>query len=136
MFSRGAEHVGTGHAQRLNPVGRAVTERSPTHVRRRPDLEPAVVPAGRRRFQAGRHPEDAHGHHPHRRLGRGHDHPRRQRPLLGLVTFDGVAYAMHSTAGPKLAKGDHIRARLTPAKLRISCGDGIPVSMGAIQHFP
>ena len=57
-------------------------------------------------------------------------------PCYGLVTFDGVAYAMHSTAGPKLAKGDHIRARLTPAKLRISCGDGIPVSMGAIQHFP
>jgi len=57
-------------------------------------------------------------------------------PCYGLVTFDGVEYAMYSVAGPKLAKGDHIRARLTPAKLRISCGDGIPVSMGAIQHFP
>ena len=57
-------------------------------------------------------------------------------PCYGLVTFDGVAYAMYSTEGVKLAKGDHIRAELTPAKLRIDCGDGIPVGMGAIQRFP
>jgi hypothetical protein len=57
-------------------------------------------------------------------------------PCYGLVTFDGVAYAMHSTEGTVLAKGDHIRAELTPAKLRIDCGKGIPVSMGAIQRFP
>ena len=57
-------------------------------------------------------------------------------PCYGLVTFDGVAYAMYSAAGTKLAKGDHIRAELTPAKLRIDCGAGIPVQMGAIQHFP
>jgi hypothetical protein len=57
-------------------------------------------------------------------------------PCYGLVTFDGVEYAMYSDAGTTLAKGDHIRARLTPAKLRISCGDGTPVEMGAIQRFP
>jgi hypothetical protein len=57
-------------------------------------------------------------------------------PCYGLVTFDGVAYAMYSDKGTKLAKGDHIKAELTPAKLRIDCGAGIPVSMGAIQHFP
>jgi hypothetical protein len=57
-------------------------------------------------------------------------------PCYGLVTFDGVAYAMYSDAGVELAKGDHIRARLTPAKLRISCGDGTPVAMGDVQHFP
>jgi hypothetical protein len=57
-------------------------------------------------------------------------------PCYGLVTFDGVAYAMHSTEGIQLTKGDHIRAELTPAKLRIDCGEGIPVSMGAIQRFP
>ena len=57
-------------------------------------------------------------------------------PCYGLVTFDGVAYAMYSDKGAKLAQGDHIKAELTPAKLRIDCGAGIPVSMGAIQHFP
>ena len=57
-------------------------------------------------------------------------------PCYGLVTFDGVAYAMYSDNGTKLAKGDHIRAELTPAKLRIDCGEGIPVGMGAIQRFP
>ncbi len=57
-------------------------------------------------------------------------------PCYGLVTFDGVAYAMYSAEGLTLAKGDHIRAELTPAKLRIDCGAGIPVSMGAIQRFP
>ena len=57
-------------------------------------------------------------------------------PCYGLVTFDGVTYAMHSDKGTELAEGDHIRAALTPAKLRISCGPGIPVSMGAIQRFP
>jgi hypothetical protein len=57
-------------------------------------------------------------------------------PCYGMVTFDGVEYAMYSDAGVKLAKGDHIRARLSPAKLRISCGDGTPVSMGTVQHFP
>jgi hypothetical protein len=57
-------------------------------------------------------------------------------PCYGLVTFDGVAYAMYSDKGTKLAEGDHIKAALTPARLRIDCGPGIPVSMGAIQHFP
>jgi hypothetical protein len=57
-------------------------------------------------------------------------------PCYGLVTFDGVAYSMYSDKGTKLAQGDHIKAELTPARLRIDCGAGIPVSMGAIQHFP
>ena len=57
-------------------------------------------------------------------------------PCYGLVTFDGVAYAMYSAEGTELAKGDHIRAELTPAKLRIDCGKGIPVAMGDIQRFP
>lgn len=57
-------------------------------------------------------------------------------PCYGLITFDGVAYAMYSDAGVTLAKGDHIRAELTPAKLRIDCGTGIPVQLGAIQKFP
>ncbi|MET8153083.1 hypothetical protein ACIBSW_25685 [Actinoplanes sp. NPDC049668] len=57
-------------------------------------------------------------------------------PCYGMVTFDGVAYAMYSDTEIKLSEGDHIRARLTPAKLRIDCGEGIPVSVGAVQHFP
>ena len=57
-------------------------------------------------------------------------------PCYGLVTFDGVAYAMYSDAGTSLVKGDHIRAELTPAKLRIDCGRGIPVALGALQRFP
>jgi hypothetical protein len=57
-------------------------------------------------------------------------------PCYGLVTFDGVAYAMHSIKGIKLVKGEHIRAELTPAKLRIDCGEGITVSLGDLQRFP
>jgi hypothetical protein len=57
-------------------------------------------------------------------------------PCYGLVTFDGVAYAMYSGKGTELAVGDHIKAALTPAKLRIDCGEGIPVTMGALQRFP
>jgi hypothetical protein len=57
-------------------------------------------------------------------------------PCYGLMTFDGVAYAMHSIEGVKLTKGEHIRAELTPAKLRISCGEGITVTLGELQRFP
>ncbi len=57
-------------------------------------------------------------------------------PCYTLMTFDGVRYAMHSTEGVELAKGEHIRAELTPARHRIDCGEGIPVTMGALQRFP
>jgi hypothetical protein len=57
-------------------------------------------------------------------------------PCYGLMTFDGVAYAMHSTEGIQLTKGEHIRAELIPAKLRISCGEGITVTLGELQRFP
>ena len=57
-------------------------------------------------------------------------------PCYGLVTFDGVAYAVYSDQGVELTRGDHIKAELTPAKLRINCGAGIPVSMGGLQRFP
>ena len=57
-------------------------------------------------------------------------------PCYGLVTFDGVAYAVYSDKGIELTRGDHIKAALTPAKLRINCGEGIPVSLGDLQRFP
>ncbi|MCU7724140.1 hypothetical protein ODJ79_10475 [Actinoplanes sp. KI2] len=45
-------------------------------------------------------------------------------PCYGLVTDEGVAYALHSTAGIRLDKGTRVRIKGTPAKIRINCGPG------------
>ncbi|MFI5934865.1 hypothetical protein [Actinoplanes sp. NPDC051494] len=55
-------------------------------------------------------------------------------PCYGLLDSDGFPYAMYSDAGTKLEKGDHVRVRVVPAKLRIYCGEGTPVTMEAVEH--
>jgi hypothetical protein len=55
-------------------------------------------------------------------------------PCYGMVDWDGVAYALYSDESPQIAKGDHIRARLTPERLRIDCGTGHPMRLEAFEH--
>ncbi|AGL13954.1 hypothetical protein [Actinoplanes sp. N902-109] len=55
-------------------------------------------------------------------------------PCYGLLDMDGFPYAMYSDAGQTLTKGDHVRVRVTPSKLRIDCGEGTPMQMTAVQH--
>jgi len=50
-------------------------------------------------------------------------------PCYGLVTDDGVEYALHSTAGTNLARGSRMRINTATAKFRISCGSGRPFEM-------
>jgi hypothetical protein len=45
-------------------------------------------------------------------------------PCYGLVTDDGIQYALHSVAGTRLDKGTRVRIQGTPAKIRIDCGPG------------
>jgi hypothetical protein len=45
-------------------------------------------------------------------------------PCYGLVTDEGVPYALHSTTGIRLDKGTRIQVQGTPAKIRINCGPG------------
>ncbi len=53
-------------------------------------------------------------------------------PCYGLKTDDGVQYAMHSTKARTLKAGDRVKVRVTPSRLRISCGDGIQVQLQAL----
>jgi hypothetical protein len=55
-------------------------------------------------------------------------------PCYGLVDIDGKPYAVYSDAGTALKKGEYVRVRLTPARLRIDCGSGTPVQMLAVEH--
>jgi hypothetical protein len=48
-------------------------------------------------------------------------------PCYGVTDFDGVEYAVYVADGRELAKGTQVRARISPATLRIDCGSGKPV---------
>jgi hypothetical protein len=50
-------------------------------------------------------------------------------PCYGLVTDDGVEYALHSNAGTTLIRGTRIRIQTAPLNLKIDCGPGHLVSM-------
>jgi len=54
-------------------------------------------------------------------------------PCYGLVTDEGVPYALHSTAGLRLEKGSRVRVKGTPAKIRIYCGPGELLEMTAAE---
>ncbi|MEV4637902.1 hypothetical protein AB0J80_11160 [Actinoplanes sp. NPDC049548] len=54
-------------------------------------------------------------------------------PCYGFADWDGKPYAVYSPVGTQLRKGDHIRARFVPNKLRINCGDGAQVVMEAFE---
>ncbi len=43
---------------------------------------------------------------------------------FGLQDADGVAWAVYSKKAVPLKKGDRVRARLTPGKTPVSCGEG------------
>jgi hypothetical protein len=49
-------------------------------------------------------------------------------PCYGLVTDDGIEYALYSAAGMQLGEGTFVRVRFEPLLLKIYCGPGRPVS--------
>lgn len=55
-------------------------------------------------------------------------------PCYRLLDFDGKPYALYSDAGTTLAKGDHVRVKISPSRLRIHCGEGEQVRMEAVEH--
>ncbi|WP_306210543.1 hypothetical protein [Actinoplanes sp. RD1] len=55
-------------------------------------------------------------------------------PCYGLLDLDGKPYAMYSDEGLTLAKGDHVRVRVIPSRLRIDCGEGEPVRLEVLEH--
>ncbi|GAA0816011.1 hypothetical protein [Spirilliplanes yamanashiensis] len=57
-------------------------------------------------------------------------------PCYGITDWDGVQFAVYSDAGVELAEGARVRAQVTPATLRISCGEGTPVEASEIDVLP
>ncbi|WP_305787722.1 hypothetical protein [Symbioplanes lichenis] len=55
-------------------------------------------------------------------------------PCYGLLDMDGKPFAMYSDEGLTLAKGDHVRVRVVPSRLRIDCGEGEPVRLEVLEH--
>ncbi|MEV4703604.1 hypothetical protein [Actinoplanes sp. NPDC049316] len=55
-------------------------------------------------------------------------------PCYGFADADGKPYAVYSAAGTALKKGEYVRVRLVPARLRIDCGEGTPVEMLAVER--
>ena len=53
-------------------------------------------------------------------------------PCYGLVTDDGVQYALYEAKGRALRAGVRITVDATPSRLRIDCGAGIPVEVKAL----
>ena len=54
-------------------------------------------------------------------------------PCYGLVTDEGTRYALYSTDGTELTKGDRVKAHLEPSLLRIYCGPGALMTMLEVQ---
>jgi hypothetical protein len=54
-------------------------------------------------------------------------------PCYGLAAEDGKTYAMHSTEGITLTRNTHVRVRVIPSRLRISCGEGQQVLLQAVE---
>jgi len=53
-------------------------------------------------------------------------------PCYGLVTDDGVQYALYEAKGRALRTGVRITVDAIPSRLRIDCGAGIPVEVKAL----
>ena len=53
-------------------------------------------------------------------------------PCYGLVTDDGVQYALYEANGRALRTGVRITVDAVPSRLRIDCGTGIPVEVRAL----
>ncbi|MEV6305123.1 hypothetical protein AB0M02_37320 [Actinoplanes sp. NPDC051861] len=56
-------------------------------------------------------------------------------PCYGLVADDGTQYALYSTAGTELTKGDRVKVNLETTLLRIYCGPGKLMSMVEAQKI-
>ena len=54
-------------------------------------------------------------------------------PCYGLITDDGKVYALYSTERLALKKGDTVRVRVAPPRLKISCGAGTQMSALEIE---
>jgi hypothetical protein len=54
-------------------------------------------------------------------------------PCFGMVTDEGIEYAMHSTEPRTLTKGSRILVRVVPSRLRIDCGPGMQVQLQALE---
>ena len=50
-------------------------------------------------------------------------------PCYGLITDDGVQYALYEDKGRTLTKGIRVTVDASPARLRIDCGAGTPVEV-------
>jgi hypothetical protein len=48
-------------------------------------------------------------------------------PCYGLITEDGIEYAVYSTAGLVLPDGTYVRVRWEPLTLKVDCGAGRPI---------
>ena len=53
-------------------------------------------------------------------------------PCYGLVTDDGVQYALYEAKGRTLTPGIRIKVDATPSRLRIDCGTGTLVEVKAL----
>ena len=54
-------------------------------------------------------------------------------PCYGLQTDDGTQYALYSAAGPTLTRGERVKVRTRPSRLRIDCGPGRFAEIAAIE---
>jgi hypothetical protein len=56
-------------------------------------------------------------------------------PCYGLVTDDGVEYALYGRDAGTLAKGARVLVTIAPLQLRIDCGSGRPASIVKITEI-
>jgi hypothetical protein len=135
---------GCGGPQHVNPANRALSappSSSPADVTSpSPDASPSASPTGSRTPESlptSRRPSGPP------REPTDNDKPAGwivgtvtaggAGPCYGLVTDEGVRYALHSTAGTRLDKGARVRVKGTPAKIRIYCGPGQLLEMTAAE---
>ncbi|GGN47283.1 hypothetical protein FHR83_007529 [Actinoplanes campanulatus] len=52
-----------------------------------------------------------------------------------MIADDGQRYALYSTEGVELAKGDRINAHLETTMLRIYCGPGTLMAMTEVKQI-
>jgi hypothetical protein len=48
-------------------------------------------------------------------------------PCYGLITEDGIGYAVYSTAGLDVPEGTYVRVKWEPLTLTVDCGAGRPI---------
>ncbi|MEU4419509.1 hypothetical protein AB0F81_02715 [Actinoplanes sp. NPDC024001] len=56
-------------------------------------------------------------------------------PCYGLIADDGTRYALYSTDGVELTKGERVKVKLEPSMLRIYCGPGALMTMLEVERI-